>query len=128
MWTKFRCMDADAESIKDNDFVFGAKDLENLGKMEHNRWVVEQLLLRYRPLTKNEQEKAKIDCLCSSDREKERLKSDEYAHLDICSNAKLNQVDYNMSKLDQALIKVLPEAYRDYLNKIRKVTLENKAE
>lgn len=117
MWTKFRCMDANSESIKNENFVFGDKDLENLGKMEHNRWVVEQLLLRYRPLTAGEQENAKIDSLCSSDKEKGRLKSDEYAHLDICSNARLNQVDYNMSKLDQALIQVLPEAYREYLNK-----------
>ena len=115
MWTKFRCMDADSESIKNKDFVFGVKDLENLGKMEHNRWVVEQLLLRYRPLTQTQQEKAKIVCLCSSDKEKGRLKSDEYAHLDICSNAKLDKLDYNVSKLDQALIQVLPGAYREYL-------------
>ena len=115
MWTKYRCMDAKSESIKNENFVFGEKDLENLGKMEHNRWVVEQLLLRYRPLTADEQEKTKIDSLCSSDKEKGRKKSDEYAHLDICSNARLNQVDYNVSKLDQALIRVLPEAYREYL-------------
>ena len=115
MWTKFRCMDVNLESIKEKVFVFDANDLENLGKMEHNRWVVEQLLLRYRPLSKTEQEKAKIVCLCFSDKEKGRLKSDEYAHLDICSNDKLDMVDYDISKLDQALIAVLPGAYREYL-------------
>lgn len=110
LWTKLRCMS-----------VYSVKDFENhmmniLGRMEHNRWVVEQLLLRYRPLTEDEQANAKIVDICSSDVEKNRLKS-EFAHLDICSNDKLNDVDYDISKLDQDLIKVLPKAYRDYLNK-----------
>lgn len=45
---------------------------------------------------------------------KGRLKKD-FAHLDVCSNDKLN----NMAELVQVLVKVLPRAYREYLDKKR---------
>jgi hypothetical protein len=48
MWTKIRCISADREKILKGEF--DDTMLPDLGKMEHNRWVVEQLLLRYRPL------------------------------------------------------------------------------
>lgn len=112
MWTKFRCMSDTPEVLVEGGF--DESMLPVLGKMEHNRWVVEQLLLRYRPLTRDEQEKAKIVSLCSSDTEKDRLKKEKYAHLDICSNGRLDEVDFEASKLDPELIKVLPEAYREY--------------
>ena len=113
MWTKFRCLSIDLDNLNFKEFEM---KLPVMGQMEHNRWLVEQLLLRYRPLKQDEQDKAKIPDLCSPSTEKERLKK-EYAHLDICSNAKLDEVDYKASELDQALLKVLPEAYRDYLAK-----------
>jgi hypothetical protein len=115
MWTKIRCISADREKILKGEF--DNTMLPDLGKMEHNRWVVEQLLLRYRPLKKDEQKMAMIPNLCSPDTEKDRLKKKEYAHLDICSNEKLDVIDYKASELDQVLIKVLPGAYRDYLEK-----------
>lgn len=115
MWTKIRCISADREMILNGEF--DNTMLPDLGKMEHNRWVVEQLLLRYRPLKIDEQKMAMIPNLCSPDTEKDRLKKKEYAHLDICSNEKLDVIDYKASELDQVLIKVLPGAYRDYLKK-----------
>jgi 2-oxo-4-hydroxy-4-carboxy--5-ureidoimidazoline (OHCU) decarboxylase len=88
--------------------------MKKLGEVEHNRWVLEQLLLRYRPLTYDEQMKAKITDLYSSAMEKNRLKK-VFAHLDICSNSKLKEIDCNVMELDETLIKVLPTAYTSYL-------------
>lgn len=111
MWTKFRCFGVNPTIQQDFE---GEITMSELGKMEHNRWIVEQLLLRYRPLMKDEQEKAQITDLYSSTKQKGIYKK-EFAHLDICSNDKLTIVDYNMQELDKELIKVLPEAYREYI-------------
>lgn len=82
-----------------------------LGRMEHNRWNVEQLLMRYRPLTKEEQDGAKMVSAEGDDAEKNRLKS-QGAHLDICSNSMLDRIDVGISQMDRALVDVLPGAYR----------------
>lgn len=117
MWTKYRCVTIlDGELFNPLKRSFGKVMLDELGKVEHNRWVVEQLLLRYRPLTQREQTGAKVETLCSSSAKKNVLKKN-FAHLDICSNAVLNRIDYNISELDKRLIEVLPGAYREYLKK-----------
>ena len=118
MWTKCRGVLTNDKFILNSmqNIDFDNSMLEELGKMEHNRWVVEQLLLRYRPLTKDEQKEAKVDGLYSSSSKKNYYKG-KYAHLNICSNSKLNKIDYNISELDRYLISVLPKAYREYLNK-----------
>ena len=123
MWTKFRCFGVNP--IKPQDFEDRIVIMSELGKMEHNRWIVEQLLLRFRPLMEDEQDKAKITNLYSSTELKGIYKKD-YAHLDICSNDKLNEIDYNMAELDQALVKVLPGAYREYLEEKAKQCQTNK--
>lgn len=107
MWTKFRCFDIDPR----RDKAFGDSMLEAVGKVEHNRWVVEQLLLRYRPLKLEEQKMASAD---ASNRVKNDLKK-VYAHLDICSNEVLAKIDPNVVKLDIYLTKNLPSAYMEYL-------------
>ena len=112
MWTKFRCFGVNP--TRPQDFEDRMVIMSELGKMEHNRWIVEQLLLRFRPLMKDEQDKAQITNLYSSTKQKGIYKKG-CAHLDICSNDKLNEIDYNIAELDQALVKVLPGAYRKYL-------------
>lgn len=115
LWTKCRCMTVDGkDSFNPEVSDFAQSMLGELGKMEHNRWVVEQLLLRYRPLENKEQKDAQVPGLYSSTKMK-RVYKKKFAHLDICSNDKLNEVDYNISKLDEELIKILPGAYRSYL-------------
>ena len=123
MWTKFRCFGVNP--TKPQDFEDRIVIMSELGKMEHNRWIVEQLLLRFRPLMKDEQDKAQITNLYSSTKQKGIYKKG-CAHLDICSNDKLNEIDYNMAELDQALVKVLPEAYREYLEEKAKQCQTNK--
>ena len=114
MWTKFRCVRLNCGGRYNPSFMdFSASMLDELGKVEHNRWIVEQLLLRYRPLTQREQTGAKVETLCSSSAKKNVLKKN-FAHLDICSNAVLDKVDYKMSELDKKLIAVLPGEYRKY--------------
>ena len=117
MWTKFRCVATNGTTAFDpmHD-EFDGQALKALGQAEHNRWVTEQLLLRYRPLNKEEQEKAKVPSLYSSTKQKAIYKK-AFAHLDICSNEILDSIDYNMSNLDQELIGILPKAYRAYLAK-----------
>ena len=123
MWTKFRCFGVNP--TKPQDFEDRIVIMSELGKMEHNRWIVEQLLLRFRPLMKDEQDKAQITNLYSSTKQKGIYKKG-CAHLDICSNDKLNEIDYNMAELDQALVKVLPGAYREYLEEKAKQCQTNK--
>lgn len=123
MWTKFRCFGVNP--TKPQDFEDRIVIMSELGKMEHNRWIVEQLLLRFRPLMKDEQDKAQITNLYSSTKQKGIYKKG-CAHLDMCSNDKLNEIDYNMAELDQALVKVLPGAYREYLEEKAKQCQTNK--
>lgn len=116
MWTKFRC------TLTSDNHVFNPMlneefddiQIRELGRMEHNRWVVEQLLLRYRPLTKEEQQTALINNLYASSAKKNSHKS-QYAHLDICSNNILNKIDCNISKLDEELIRILPKSFRKHM-------------
>lgn len=111
MWTKFRCFGVDPMHQEFDDST-----IDMLGKMEHNRWNMEQLLLRFRPLTREEQQRAMVVSYYASTLEKEALKKC-YAHLDICSNEILDRVDYRISELDVYLLKTLPIVYRKYSKK-----------
>lgn len=118
MWTKYRSITTEDGHIFNplvDDFDgLESKMMKELGMMEHNRWVVEQLLLRYRPLSKSEQEDAMVPSLNSSSERKDFYKRTMNAHLDICSNGRLDEVDYRVSMLDRTLISVLPGAYRKF--------------
>ena len=117
MWTKCRCLTVEGTShFNPAKQDFNKQMLDELGKVEHNRWVVEQLLLRYRPLNDREQVEAQIFDLYSSTKQKKAYK-DKFAHLDICSNDRLGIIDYNIPELDRELVEVLPAAYRKYLAK-----------
>jgi hypothetical protein len=114
MWTKFRCFGVDPMRHGFDDSI-----MELLGKVEHNRWNMEQLLLRYRPLTREEQQRAMVVSDYASTLEKEALKRD-HAHLDICSHEILDSIDYRVSELDYELIAILPMAYKHYLERCKK--------
>lgn len=101
IWTKLRSIGSDGSSI-DNE-----NDIHNLAKTEHNRWVVEQLLMRYRFLTPQEQEKAMYSL-----EYKEELKGCKMAHLDICSYERLCEVDPGIFYLDVGFIRIIPQIIR----------------
>lgn len=119
MWSKFRCVSMTTKSAYDptdsNMDSVWCKAMMYLGKVEHNRWVVEQLLMRYRPLLPEEQDFVKMPTEFAPSKLKDSLKRD-FAHLDICSNDRLQHIDHNVVDLDKALLEVLPEKYRDFLS------------
>jgi hypothetical protein len=94
LWSKLRCVEIEKEEIK-------AEDKEILVKVEHNRWNIEKLIMSFRHLTKEEQDSAKED-----KEEKKRLKS-EMAHLDICSNARLKEIDDGAISYDEDIVENL---------------------
>lgn len=100
IWTKLRSIGSDGTSISE-------ANVHDLAITEHNRWVVEQLLMRYRCLTPDEQEKA-----MRSLEYKEELKGCKMAHLDICSYERLREVDPDIFCLDEGFIRILPEIIR----------------
>lgn len=117
MWTKFRCVTTGDGSVfnpLEDGRGFSEPMLAELGPTEHNRWCTEQLLLRYRPLTEQEQKKAMMPYILSPGIEKETLKAG-FAHMDICSNERLKEIDCNMPEFDVRLTEVLPAAYREYV-------------
>ena len=116
IWSKFRCTrNTDGSIFNPITDYFTDEQLRILGKVEHNRWNTEQLLMHYKPLERKEQEAAKITGESSSDNLKRELKK-KFRHLDICSNAILDTIDYDSSSLDKALIKIIPYAYKEYIN------------
>ena len=93
---------------------------------EHNRWNVEQLLMHYSPLRKNELvelEKALCKCVCS-DKEcryshknnKDNLKQ-QMRHIDICSFNRLRYVDPGVDIYDVSLSRSLPYMVERYKKK-----------
>jgi hypothetical protein len=101
MWTKLRCVEIENEEIK-------AEDKKILAKVEHNRWNIERLLMSFRPLTKEEQDQAR-----QSKKNKDSYK-DKMAHLDICSNDRLEVVDKNAIKYDEAFAEELLRIKKDF--------------
>lgn len=113
-WSKARCIRDGGFNPLEGDFSEG--ELKTLGLVEHNRWVIEQLLMHYSPLTPEEQESAKIPDEDASEAIKKEKKS-MYKHLDICSNEILDKIDYNISEYDRELTRIIPYACRKYNNK-----------
>lgn len=107
IWTKLRSISSDGASIDSES------DIHNLAITEHNRWVVEQLLMRYRYLTPQEQEKAML-CL----EYKEELKGCKMAHLDICSYERLCEIDPGIFYLDEGFIRIIPQIISVINNKM----------
>lgn len=94
LWSKLRCVEIEKEEIK-------AEDKEILIKVEHNRWNVEKLIMSYRHLTKEEQDKAK------EDKNVKNQRKSEMAHLDICSNKRLIEIDEVAISSDEKIVEEL---------------------
>ena len=94
LWTKLRCVKIEKEKIVD-------KDKEILIKVEHNRWNVEKLIMSYRHLEKEEQDIAK------EDKEVKNQLKREMAHLDICSNKRLREIDEGVISSDEDIVEEL---------------------
>lgn len=104
LWGKLRSINA--KTYEEASEMIGAENsdvIDNLARTEHNRWVIEQLLMRFRALTKEEQEGVVAKTM-----DKEALKGDKMAHLNICSFDKLREVDDVACEYDEGFIKIIP--------------------
>ena len=102
MWSKLRSIGYRGEG------GLTAEQIATLADVEHNRWTIEQLLINFRPLTKDEQQD-----VINGVKEKEILKS-EMAHLNICSNRRLADmipIDPAVRAYDEGLSAILPDMY-----------------
>lgn len=107
MWTKLRSI-----CFNPVTFLNDERSIELLANVEHNRWNMEELLMNFRPLTFEEQEKE----IALKNKNKNILKG-QMAHTDICSNKKLDEIDYDSRKYDIELTKCLYKLFYDhYIN------------
>jgi hypothetical protein len=86
---------------------------ESLSKSEHSRWVVEKLILGYRPL--NDEERAHDEYLqmqgCGRNKDyRDMLKrrDKDPAHIDLCSYSELRRINPNDLKYDSFLMLAIP--------------------
>lgn len=105
IWSKLRSVDYVGSAMLKVD------DVRVLAETEHNRWTMEQLLMRFRALTPEEQEKAS-----QNPEYKEELKGCKMAHLDICSWDRLKEIDPSVICFDKGFIEILPKIV-DGINK-----------
>lgn len=109
MWSKLRSI----EYVHGNG-INEQLHLDTLKQVEHNRWNVEQLLLRFQPVTEQEQKyitnndtdiKGK-DFLLRKEAKKRIMR-----HLNICSWDRLNHIDADAHEYDKILTEILPQCY-----------------
>lgn len=90
---------------------------DKLKIVEHNRWNIEQLLLRFRPLLEQEQKEITdlkdkpIEFMLLKEKKKRKM-----AHLNICSWDVLATIDGDSCIYDEKLTEVLPKCYKSTLN------------
>ena len=101
LWSKLRNMQwSDGKELTE-------EELDTMARTEHARWNMEQLLIGYRPLTATEQAEVLKDL---------RLKNPykgKLAHYDICSFARLEEIDKGSIRYDRGLSKILPDIYKE---------------
>lgn len=90
-----------------------------LSESEHARWVVEKLILGYRPLNREERTRdmlLTVDYKNKSERKdyRKKLKTNDQApsHIDICSYADLRRVDPDSRRYDSFLMLAIPKILR----------------
>ena len=83
---------------------------------EHNRWNVEQLLMHYSPVRKEEQKE--LIRLNTSDKQEHKKRKDalkqQMRHVDICSYNRLKDVDGDTIIYDIVLSAALPYFVKKY--------------
>lgn len=98
------------------------RNLELLAKAEHTRWLTERTTMGYRPLDDVDDEwrlfiNPDLD-ETTRKRYKEYRKYKSRAHLDICSNTTLNELEPGIHYNDIAVISYIPQLlrYKEWLN------------
>lgn len=105
---------------KQKDNELWAKNNEALSKSEHARWVVEKLIMGFRPL--NEEERLEDETLSTNKKRRKeyrdglKIYEGKLAHIDLCSYSDLRRVNPDDLKYDSFLMLAIPKI----LEKIRK--------
>ena len=98
------------KSDKKNDYHIWEENNEALSISEHARWVVERLIMGYRPI--NNSERMQYESLFGQKRLAyfKKLKSNpqDLVHIDICSYHDLRRIDPNSLKYDSFLMLAIP--------------------
>lgn len=91
---------------------------EALSISEHARWMVEKLIMGYRPM--NNEERFKYECYQGKKRKdyvkKLKKRAEDPAHIDLCSYHDLRRIDPDNMKYDSFLMLAIPKI----LDKIKK--------
>lgn len=113
------CFESRARAMKSGKkrkYEIWEQNNEVLSISEHARWVVERLIMGYRPI--NRKERLEYEVLFGQKRLDyfKKLKSDPHdlVHIDICSYRDLRRIDPNSLKYDSFLMLAIPRI----LNKI----------
>jgi hypothetical protein len=102
------CSDDDEKSYKQSWEKYNTA----LSMSEHARWVVEKLIMGYRPLKSEERiEDERIMGSKKLKQYREQLKSnpEDPVHIDLCSYADLRRIDPNNMKYDSFLMLAIPD-------------------
>lgn len=101
LWSKLRNMQwSDGKELTE-------EELDTMARTEHARWNMEQLLIGYRPLTATEQAEV-LENIKLKNPYKSKL-----AHYDICSFARLEEIDKGSIRYDIGLSRILPTIYKE---------------
>lgn len=116
-WSIEKCKGTKFKSKKE----LWAEYNEPLSRSEHSRWVVEKLILGYRPL--NDEERAYDENLqmlgCGKNKDYRKMlkrRDNDPAHIDLCSYIELRRINPNDLKYDSFLMLAIPII----LHKVRK--------
>lgn len=90
------------------------EEVSMLAEVEHRRWNMEKLLMGFRPLSEEEQQQ----CLVGGKSIKNQLKKERMAHLDICSLARLREIDPGSVKYDEDVTRIIPTMVKEHLTPI----------
>jgi len=111
------CFESRAAGVKQYSQTQGIREkeawkecIEGLSKSEHARWVVDKLIMGFRPL--NDKERLESECLFGKERARYRnqLKknANDPAHVDLCSFADLRRINPFDMKYDSFLMLAIP--------------------
>lgn len=91
---------------------------EALSKSEHARWVVEKLILGFRPLNDDErwEDERRFGSAKQDFRKQLKKRSKDPAHIDLCSYADLRRISPDDLKFDSFLMLAIPKIMRKVEN------------
>lgn len=134
IWTKLRSLGLSVEDIgKMPEILSSDNTLELMAKSEHIRWVTERVSMGFRPLDDNDKEyRVFLNPKLSKEQRnscKRKIIKKSRAHLDICSNKTLNEIDPNSHSNDVNVISYIPQLlkYREWLGIMRIVDERTKS-